>query len=70
MKISVPKSRKPQKMASEYRFDYKKAKPNRFASRMKSGPLVAVIDPDVAKVFKTTDDVNKALRALITAMPK
>ena len=57
-------------MASEYRFDYKKAKPNRFASRMKSGPLVAVIDPDVAKVFKTTDDVNKALRALITAMPK
>ncbi len=29
------KSRKVTEMAKEYRFDYKKAKPNRFASRMK-----------------------------------
>jgi len=43
--------RKPSKvadMAKEYRFDYSKAKPNRFTSRMKDAPLVAVIDPDVA----------------------
>jgi predicted KAP-like P-loop ATPase len=26
-------------------------------------------DEDVAKVFRTTEEVNKALRALITAMP-
>ena len=58
-----------QKMASEFRFDYGKAKPNRFASRMKDAPLVAVIDPDVAKVFTTSEQVNKALRALISAMP-
>lgn len=57
-------------MASEYRFDYKKARPNLFADRMKDGPLDAVIDPDVAKVFKTTEEVNTALRALISAMPK
>lgn len=69
-KTSVKKSRKVAEMASEYRFDYKKAKPNRFADRMKDGPLVAVIDPDVAKVFKTTEEVNTALRALISAMPK
>lgn len=56
-------------MTKEYRFDYSKAKPNRFASRMKNSPLVAVIDPDVAKVFTTTEEVNKALRALISAMP-
>lgn len=56
-------------MAKEYRFDYTKAKPNRFASRMKDSPLVAVIDPDVAKVFTTAEAVNKALRALISAMP-
>ena len=56
-------------MAKEYRFDYKNAKPNRFASRMKDAPLVAVIDPDVAKVFTTAEQVNKALRALISAMP-
>lgn len=57
-------------MKAEYRFDYSKAKPNRFASRMKGSPLVAVIDPDVAKVFTTTEQVNNALRALISAMPK
>ena len=68
-KTPVKKPRKISEMAKEYRFDYSKAKPNRFASRMKNSPLVAVIDPDVAKVFTTTEEVNKALRALISAMP-
>ena len=63
------KTRKVQEMASEYRFDYRKAKPNRFAKRMKSEPLVALIEPDIAKVFKTSAQVNRALRALISAMP-
>lgn len=69
-KTRVSQRQTDQEMASEYRFDYSKAKPNRFASRMKDAPLVAVIDPDVAKVFTTTEQVNKALRALISAMPK
>jgi hypothetical protein len=69
-KTPAKKSRKVAEMASEYRFDYKKAKPNRFASRMKDAPLVAMIDPDVAKVFTTPQQVNQALRALISAMPK
>jgi hypothetical protein len=69
LKSSTSKPRKVHEMASEYRFDYSKAKPNRFASRMKDAPLVAVIDPDVAKVFTTSEQVNKALRALISAMP-
>ena len=63
------KPRKMAEMAKEYRFDYSKAKPNRFASRMKDAPLVAVIDPDVSKVFRTSEEVNNALRALISAMP-
>jgi len=57
-------------MAKEYRFDYKRAKPNRFATRMKDAPLVVAIDPDVAKVFTTAEQVNTALRALISAMPE
>ncbi len=70
MKKTPAKNRKKNaEMAKEYRFDYSKAKPNRFASRMKDSPLVAVIDPDVAKVFTTTEEVNRALRALISAMP-
>ena len=64
------KSLKVTDMTKEYRFDYSKAKPNRFASRMKDAPLVAVIDPAVAKVFTTAEQVNKALRALISAMPE
>ena len=68
-KTPVKKPRKVNDLAAEYRFDYSKARPNRFATRMKDSPLVAVIDPDVAKVFTTAEAVNKALRALISAMP-
>ena len=57
-------------MSSEYTFDYTRAKPNRFADRMQEAPLVVVLDPDVAKIFTSGEEVNKALRALISAMPK
>jgi len=53
----------------EYKFDYSKAKPNRFAGRM-ADRIVVILDPDVAEVFTTPDAVNAALRALISAMPK
>jgi len=68
-KTPTTKARKVQDIAPEYRFDYKKAKPNRFAERMKSEPLVVLIEPDVARVFTSAEQVNKALRALISAMP-
>lgn len=55
----------------EYRFDYQKAKPNRFALGDDVDKLkVVVLDDDVAQVFTTPEAVNKALRALITAMPQ
>lgn len=57
-------------MSAEYKFDYNKAKPNRFADRMQSAPMVVVLDPDVAKIFTSGEEVNQALRALISAMPK
>ena len=71
-KTSETKPDKPDKveeMASEYRFDYQKAKPNRFAEKMETEPLIVMIEPDVAEIFKTPEQVNKALRALISAMP-
>jgi hypothetical protein len=64
------KTRKVEEIASEYRLDYRKAKPNRFAERMKTEPLVVLIEPDIAKVFTTPEQVNKALRALISAIPE
>ena len=69
-KTPATKSRKTDDMDSEYRFDYKKAKPNRFAKKMKNEPVIVLLDEDVAKVFKTQEQVNAALRALILAIPK
>ena len=68
-KTPASKPRKVSEMASEYRFDYKKAKPNRFAEKMKDEPVLVLLDDDEAKVFRTAEHVNTALRALISAMP-
>lgn len=55
----------------EYRFDYEKAKPNRFAAGHKPQKLtIVVLDEDVAQVFTTPESVNKVLRALIESMPQ
>jgi hypothetical protein len=32
--------------------------------------VLVLLDEDVAKIFKTQEQVNNALRALILAMPK
>ena len=57
-------------MRREYRFDYKKARPNRFAGRFKAGAVAVLLDPDVASVFGSSNTVNKLLRSLIAAMPE
>ena len=69
-KTPATKSHKVREMASEYRFDYRKANPNRFAARMKDEPLIVMIESDIAKIFTSSEQVNKALRALISAIPE
>src|ERR1035438_4609847 len=56
-------------LRSEYRFDYSKAKPNRFAERARPGCVAVLLDPDVAQVFKSAESVNAVLRALMATMP-
>jgi len=51
----------------EYQFDYRKAKPNRFAAKMKKGGRLVVLEPEVAEIFQ---DSKAALKALIKAVPK
>lgn len=64
------KSRSPsEEMRREYRFDYKKAKPNRFADRMDAGTIAVVLDADVAEVFKSSESVNALLRSVISVLP-
>jgi len=57
-------------MRPEYHFDYRKARPNRFAERVYKDHRVVILDPDISKVFPTAKSVNTVLRALITTMPK
>jgi len=54
-------------LSREYRFDYTKARPNRFAGRRGARPVVVLLDPDVAAVFKNGEAANAALRALLPA---
>jgi hypothetical protein len=55
-------------MLHEYDFDYRKAHSNRFAK--KTAPATITLDPDVAEVFNTSEAVNNALRAILSAIPK
>lgn len=57
-------------MASEYRLDYEKARPNRFARHVAQDAVVVVLDADVAEVFNDPKSVNALLRAAIAALPK
>jgi hypothetical protein len=57
-------------MRREYRFDYRKARPNRFAALMKGKTVAVVLDPDVASVFQSSESVNTLLRSIISALPQ
>jgi len=57
-------------MRREYRLDYRKSRPNRFAPLMKGKTLAVVLDPDIASVFRSSESVNSLLRSVITALPK
>jgi translation elongation factor EF-4 len=56
-------------MRKEYRFDYSRAKPNRFAEKMSKDVVAVVLEPDVAAVFKSSEAVNALLRSVIAALP-
>jgi hypothetical protein len=69
----MKKARKPaavtDDLRAEYAFEYGKARPNRFASRMSDSVVAVVLEPDVAKVFSNADSVNRLLRSVISAIP-
>ena len=56
-------------MRSEYRLDYSRARPNRFAERVPANAVAVVLDPDVTAVFGSSDSVNALLRSVVRAMP-
>jgi len=53
-------------MSPEYDFDYSTAVRGKFYRRlMKEGSNVVVLEPDVAKAFRSSAAVNEALRSLL-----
>lgn len=55
-------------LRDHYDFDYRKAKPNRFARQIQQDSLMIVLDPDVAMIFPTAKSVNDTLRAIAVAL--
>jgi hypothetical protein len=50
----------------EYNFDYSTAVRGKYYRRIvREGATVAVLEPDVAKVFRNSAAVNEALRSLL-----
>jgi len=56
-------------LRAEYQFDFRKSRPNRFASRFGKGAVAVVLEPDVAQVFDSSKSVNRLLRSVIEAVP-
>jgi hypothetical protein len=53
-------------MRPEYDFDYSKAVRGKYYRRLlREGANVAVLEPDVARAFRTSAAVNEALRSLL-----
>jgi hypothetical protein len=71
----MSKARKPSSrsgrdgLRAEYQFDFRKSRPNRFASRMGKDVVAVVLEPDVAQVFDSSKTVNRLLRSVIEAVP-
>jgi len=56
-------------MLPEYRFDYRKARPNRFMPEVVEGSLIVVLEPEIARVFRTQEAVKTILRAIAETLP-
>lgn len=67
---SAPSESDQDDLLPEYRFDYRKAKPNRFAREGSKSEVTVILDEDVAEVFTSPESVNRALRALIEVVPQ
>lgn len=55
-------------MRTEY--DFSGGVRGKYAKRFGKGATMVVLDPDVAEAFPTGADVNRALRAILEAVPE
>lgn len=50
-------------------YDFTGGVRGKYTARYRAGSNVVVLDPDVAAVFDSPERVNRALRALLSAIP-
>lgn len=50
-------------------YDFSGGVRGKYVARYRQGTNVVLLDPDVAAVFKNAEEVNRALRALLEAVP-
>lgn len=55
-------------MRTEY--DFSSGQRGKYAAQFKAGSNIIVLDPDVAQKFKTSEEVNEALRKLADSEKK
>jgi len=67
MKKAPDKKAEPE-MRAEY--DFSRGARGKYARRYAQGTNVVVLEPDVAKVFPSAEDVNRSLRALAGIMSR
>jgi hypothetical protein len=67
MKKATRQVRERDTMRAEY--DFSGGVRAKYASRLREGSVVVVLDPDVAAAFRTSEAVNRALRALLDVTP-
>jgi hypothetical protein len=64
--MKAKNSATPDDMRPEYDFDYSTAVRGKYYRRLlKEGANVVVLEPDVAKAFRSSAAVNEALRSLL-----
>jgi hypothetical protein len=68
MKNSSKRNPNNDEMRAEY--DFSDSVPNRYAARLKRQEHFISLEPDVYKVFNTSEQVNTVLKAIISAYPK
>ena len=70
MKKRAAKAKKVRSASSEIDPEYDdKARRNPYSDRRREGTNLILLDPDVARVFKSPESVNAVLRALVKTMP-
>ena len=64
--MRVKRRRRADDLRPEYNFDYSTAVRGKYYRRLlREGANVAVLEPDVARVFRSSSAVNEALRSLL-----